>query len=294
VGLCLGGNLFGASPDATFARRALSKLDLLVMLSTTLNTGHVNALAARTLILPVLARDEEPYETTQESMFNFVRLSNGGRPRHDGPRGEVSVLAELARRVLGTTGAFDWTQLADTNAIRALIASVIPELADLRDLHTTRREFHIPGRAIDRPVFSTPTGRAKLAALPIPARASSRPDALRLMTVRSEGQFNTVVYEEEDLYRGQERRDVILLHPDDMTQRKLSHDDAVRVVSDTGAIEPVLVRAFDVRPGNAVMYYPEANVLIARAADPASRTPAFKSTWVTLEAVTRAGTPSAR
>ena len=34
------------------------------------------------------------------------------------------------------------------------------------------------------------------------------------MTVRSEGQFNTVVYEEEDVYRGQDRRDVILLHHD--------------------------------------------------------------------------------
>ena len=33
------------------------------------------------------------------------------------------------------------------------------------------------------------------------------------MTVRSEGQFNTVVYEEEDLYRGQDRRDVILMNP---------------------------------------------------------------------------------
>ena len=32
------------------------------------------------------------------------------------------------------------------------------------------------------------------------------------MTVRSEGQFNTVVYEEEDIYRGQERRDVILMN----------------------------------------------------------------------------------
>ena len=39
---------------------------------------------------------------------------------------------------------------------------------------------------------------------------------LRLMTVRSEGQFNTVVYEEEDIYRGQERRDVILMNPADM------------------------------------------------------------------------------
>ncbi len=33
------------------------------------------------------------------------------------------------------------------------------------------------------------------------------------MTVRSEGQFNTVVYEDEDIYRGQDRRDVILLNP---------------------------------------------------------------------------------
>ncbi len=31
---------------------------------------------------------------------------------------------------------------------------------------------------------------------------------MRLMTIRSEGQFNTVVYEEEDIYRAQDRRDV--------------------------------------------------------------------------------------
>ena len=33
------------------------------------------------------------------------------------------------------------------------------------------------------------------------------------MTVRSEGQFNTVVYEDYDLYRGVDRRDVILRIP---------------------------------------------------------------------------------
>ena len=44
------------------------------------------------------------------------------------------------------------------------------------------------------------------------------------MTVRSEGQFNTVVYEDYDLYRGQERRDVILMHPDDI-QRLALRDD---------------------------------------------------------------------
>jgi molybdopterin-dependent oxidoreductase alpha subunit len=57
-GLCLGGNLYGSNPDATFADEALGCLDMLVMLSTTLNTGHANGLAKTTIVLPVLARDE--------------------------------------------------------------------------------------------------------------------------------------------------------------------------------------------------------------------------------------------
>ena len=96
MGFCLGGNLYGSNPDARYTCEALSRLDMQVYLSTTLNTGHAHGLAEETLILPVLARDEEPQPTTQESMFNFVRLSNGGPPRHDGPRPEVEVIAEIA------------------------------------------------------------------------------------------------------------------------------------------------------------------------------------------------------
>ncbi len=65
-------------------------------LSTTLNTGHAHGLASETIILPVLARDEEPQPTTQESMFNYVRLSDGGPRRHEGPRSEVDVIASIA------------------------------------------------------------------------------------------------------------------------------------------------------------------------------------------------------
>ena len=99
VGFCLGGNLYGSNPDATFAAEALGKLDLLVYLNTTLNTGHAHGLARETIILPVLARDEEPQPTTQESMFNYVRLSDGGPRRHAGPRSEVDVIASIAERV---------------------------------------------------------------------------------------------------------------------------------------------------------------------------------------------------
>jgi len=40
-------------------------------------------------------------------------------------------------------------------------------------------------------------------------------DELMLMTLRSEGQFNTVVYEDEDLYRGNTRRDVVMMAGED-------------------------------------------------------------------------------
>ena len=84
VALCLGGNLFGSNPDAAFASQALGKLELIAYMSTSLNSGHVWGTARETLVLPVLPRDEESQATTQESMFSFVRLSEGGEPRHRG------------------------------------------------------------------------------------------------------------------------------------------------------------------------------------------------------------------
>ena len=59
VAFCLGGNLYGASPDASFSRQAIGRTDMTVYMSTSLNTGHASGLAQEeTIILPVLARDE--------------------------------------------------------------------------------------------------------------------------------------------------------------------------------------------------------------------------------------------
>ena len=88
--LMLGGNLYGSNPDSTFAAEAFSKIGLTTVLSTTLNTHHAHGRSQETIILPVLARDEEPQATTQESMFSYVRLSEGGQSRFEGPRSEVS------------------------------------------------------------------------------------------------------------------------------------------------------------------------------------------------------------
>lgn len=281
VGICLGGNLYGSNPDSNFAAAALAKLDLSVMLSTTLNTGHANGLAKETIILPVLARDEEPEPTTQESMFNFVRLSEGGQRRHPGPRSEVQVIADLGRRLIGDAGVIKWDDLRQTSTIRSWISEVVPGYTKLESIDRTKQEFQIDGRTFHQPHFGTSDGKAVLHVHDLPELKGLGPGELRLMTVRSEGQFNTVVYEEEDLYRNQDRRDVILMHPDDLRRLEIPADSTVIIESDTGKIEGFLARAYeDIRAGNALMYYPEANVLVARTADPKSKTPAFKGVVV--------------
>jgi len=283
VGFCLGGNLYGASPDARFAADAIGRLEMIVYLNTTLNTGHAHGLARTTLVLPVLARDEEPQPTTQESMFNYVRYSDGGPQRLSGPRRELDVITEIADRVVGPVGPVDWRRLRDTHEIRRMIGTVVPGFEAMADGGIERREFTIAGRILHEPYFPTPTGRARLHVHALPELVG-QPGELRLMTVRSEGQFNTVVYEEQDVYRGQERRDVVLLHPQDMAALGLQADQAVRVCSQAGTLGPVRVRPFaHIKPGNALMYYPEANLLVPRRYDPRSKTPAFKSVAVRIE-----------
>ena len=281
TGICLGGNLFGASPDARRTHDAFAKLDFVAYMSTSLNTGHAWGRGRETLILPVLARDEEPQPTTQESMFSYVRMSDGGPRRFDGPRSEVEVLAALALGVLGENSPIDWSAMQQHRRIREAIARIVPGFEKIGAIDDTRREFQITGRTFHEPHFPTATGRAQFHVPTIPAR-NLETNELCLMTLRSEGQFNTVVYEDEDIYRGQERRDVILMHVDDINRLGLREDQPVRVKSAVGEMRRILVRPFDIRPGNAAMYYPESNILVAPIADPQSRTPAFKSVPITV------------
>ena len=280
--ICLGGNLFGSNPDAKFALRALAKLDLIAYLSTTLNTGHAWGRARETLILPVRARDEEPQPTTQESMFNFVRLSDGGPSRYSGPRGEVDIIASLGERVLGDNSPVTWKALTGHCHLRQMIGQIIPGYEKIAALDQTRQEFQVGGRTFHTPCFATPSGKAQFAVHAIPPLAGSG-QQLRLMTVRSEGQFNTVVYEEEDIYRGQDRRNVVLMNRADIERLGLRVDQRVTVRSSAGSLSGILVRDYDIRAGNVLMYFPEANVLVPTTTDPDAKTPAFKCVLVTIE-----------
>jgi molybdopterin-dependent oxidoreductase alpha subunit len=281
----LGGNLFGSNPDRNWAGAALRRIPFTVSLTTHLNEGHVHGRGRTSLVLPVLARDEEPQATTQESMFNFVRISEGGSPATAGEmRSEVAILADLAERIL-PAGPFDWSEVRSHARLRRAIADTVPGYAAIREVEA--REFPIEGRTFHAPEFATPDGRARFAVVPPPEFAPAEGE-LRLMTLRSEGQFNTVVYEEEDVYRGNTRRDVVMMSARDAREHGLGEGDPVDVVTETGRMT-VHVAIVDIRPGNLAMYYPEANAIVPARLDPHSRTPAFKSVAARLEAYSKRG-----
>ncbi|MFN8585887.1 MAG: FdhF/YdeP family oxidoreductase [Dehalococcoidia bacterium] len=271
----LGGNLFASNPDRDWAGRALRNVDLTVALTTKLNEGHVHGRGRTSLILPVLARDEEPQPTTQESMFSYVRLSAGGRPAVRGElRSEVDVIASLAERIL-PPGRFEWSRLRSHAALRETIARTVPGYDQLGLIEGAGGEFHVRGRRFHERASAMPDAKAHFRVTPLPDFTAG-PDEFRLMTLRSEGQFNSVVYDEEDLYRGNTRRDVVMMAQADADRLRVGEGDPVLVTSEAGKMRAV-VAIVDIAAGNLAMYYPEANALVPRRIDPRSKTPAFKS-----------------
>jgi molybdopterin-dependent oxidoreductase alpha subunit len=290
VALLMGGNLFGANPDQTWAERAMARIDCKIFLTTTFNRGHVCGVdGGESLVLPVTARDEEWQPTTQESMFNYVRMSDGGIERLDGVRPEVNILSDIASRVLPHSPV-DFAAFKDHSEIRRAIARTVPGMEALASIDIAKQEFHIRGRLLHTPQFNTPDGRASFQVSPIPGTPVSPADAeapFVLSTVRSEGQFNTIVYEYSDSYRGSKDRWVVMMNENDMTDHGLREDDRVTLRSAQGRMGDVRVQAYDLPRGSLMAYFPEANVLTSTAVDPRSKTPAFKSTPVWLEDILR-------
>ena len=281
--LIMGGNLFSATPNSQWAQAALDKIPFKVYLTTTLNQGHVTGMeTSEALILPVTARDEEWQPTTQESMFNYVRLSDGGIDRLHNVKPEVEILCEFGKRLLPNS-ALDFQKFKQHDSIRAAIAATIPGLSELKDIAHTKQEFTIANRLFDKPVFNTHNGKAQFQINTLPAAMINDEYPFLLASIRSEGQFNSIIYEENDSYRGTDTRWSILMNKEDIEDLDIHIGDCVNIKSPQGEMHAVKVFAFDVPRGNVMAYYPEANVLISTTHDPRSKTPAFKSVPVQIE-----------
>ncbi len=286
--MILGGNLYQASPDSKWAKVSLDSVKFKVFLTTTLNLGHVHCTdSSETLILPVTARDEEPEPTTQESMFNYVRLSDGGIKRIADARSEVTIISELAHKILSIKNTsigkdirnkphtFNFKKLKSHQTVREIIADCIPDLKKLKEIAETKKEFHIQNRILHSSQFSTTRGKCKFITNRL--NIKENPDyPLRLMTVRSEGQFNSIIYEENDSYRNIDQRWAVLMNEHDIKTMHLKVGDKVDIESVHGTMLAVTLYSFDLPQGDVMAYYPEANCLVDKAHDGRSKTPAFK------------------
>lgn len=280
VAVMLGGNLLASNPDTEYARQAMNAIPLKCFINSTMNMSHVHGVEQEVLILPMRVRDEEAQATTQESMFNFVRLSDGGINRFKSLMSEVEIICALADKLIDKR-LFDFSLFKSHERIRNFIGKVVPGFTKLSAIGESKEEFHIEGRTYHTPHFSTEDGKAHLNY----HRFSPRPDKVFMLTsVRSEGQFNSIIFDERDTYRGQPDRWVVLMNSKDIAALGLKAGDKVNISTKTGRMSAVRVSPFDVRQGNVMTYYPEANILIPRTTDSRSKTPAFKSVAVDIQA----------
>jgi molybdopterin-dependent oxidoreductase alpha subunit len=283
----VGGNLYSATPNSQWAAEALNNIDFKLFLTTTLNQGHLYGVEdSDVLILPVRARDEEEQSTTQESMFNYVRLSDGGIDRLDNVRSEVSILASIGKQLLEEINPLcpvDFSQFEQHETIRETIANTVTGMEALKDIGVAKQEFHVRNRVMHTPDFKTATKKAHFMTHPIPV-ANQQVDnyPFLLASVRSEGQFNSIIYEETDSYRFNAGRNSVFLSFTDMASLGVVNGDKVDVISAQGAMKDVIVQRFDLPQGNVMAYYPEANVLAEHQLDPRSLTPNFKSIAVNI------------
>ncbi len=103
--------------------------------------------------------------------------------------------------------------------------------------------------------------------------------------MRSEGQFNTIIYEEHDTYRYKAPRDALFLNREDMARvRPHSKASRVTIASDSGQHGRRRHRRSTCRAARRWPITPKPMCSCGTAVDPRSKTPAFKSVPVWIEA----------
>jgi molybdopterin-dependent oxidoreductase alpha subunit len=298
----LGGNFVRAVPDRDRIEPAWSRLRLTVQVATKLNRSHL-VHGAVSYILPCLGRIEIDRQDGVEqsvSVEDSTGCMHGSRGRAEPAastlRSEPQIVAALALALLPENPAVPWRRWAhDYASVRDAIALTYPEI--FHDFNARMWEpggFRRPVAAAQRQ-WKTPNGRANFTTptdlTGDPDQAPIGGDVLRLFTLRSDSQFNTTIYNEDDRFRGiKNGRKVLLMNPQDMTRLGLSEGQLVqaRAVANDGferRLGGLRLVAYNVPAGCIGGYYPECNVLLPlwHYAEE-SKVPAAKSISVTLHA----------
>jgi molybdopterin-dependent oxidoreductase alpha subunit len=292
----LGGNFLRAAPDTERLEAAWSGLGLTVHVATRLNRTHLVPGRAAWL-LPCLGRIEidrqggGPQTVTVEDSTGCFHASDGvAEPADPNLRSELAIVAAIAQATLPPSAEVPWAQWThDYGRVRDAIEATWPEV--FKDFNARRHEpggMPRPNAARQR-IWKTDSGKACFVLPPAPEPAPGE-GVLRLMTLRSDDQFNTTVYSLDDRFRNVwGTRSVLLMHPDDMAARGLAEGDALLVhgVADDGHVRRLAgLRAlpYDLPAGSVAGYFPECNPLVPLAHHAeGSQVPAAKCVPVRVE-----------
>jgi len=104
-----------------------------------------------------------------------------------------------------------------------------------------------------------------------------------LTSVHSEGQFNTIIYSEEDVYRRQSHRQLLFISAEDLEMLELKAQDKADVSNATGTMRSLELALYDIKPGNVMCYFPKASILVLQSVIQRSRAPSFISNSVSIK-----------
>ncbi|MBA2935550.1 FdhF/YdeP family oxidoreductase [Sphingomonas sp. CGMCC 1.13654] len=273
----LGGNFLRAVPETGAMEEAWPRLDVSVQIATKLNRNHLFA-GRVTYLLPCLGRIEQdvqasgPQAVSTEDSTSCIHGSRGkAKPASPYLLSEPAIVAGIAKRILDDNPKVDWDGwVADYSTIRDAIEDTYPAI--FKDYN---KRLFTPGgvwkgnKASER-IWETPSKRAEFLT-PGEISATGFKDAdgrYRLITLRSNDQFNTTIYGYHDRFRGiKGTRDVLLMHETDIAAAGLAEGQIVALESDAGdgvqrRRDGMIVTPYDIPRGCLGAYYPEANVLI--------------------------------
>ena len=274
----LGGNFLRAIPDHGVMTEAWATLPFTVHIATKLNKGHLTP-GKQSWLLPCLGRMEEDRQAagrqavSMEDSFSHIYGSVGkAKPASDALLSEPAIVAEIAKRVLPPNRNIDWDAwVGDYARVRTAIENTYPDLfGDYNERLFERGGFWKGNKASHRE-WETKSGKAEFN---VPRALSAtgfadREGRLRLVTLRSNDQFNTTIYGYDDRFRGiKGTRQVVMMGKADQAKLGVSDGDIVALEGDADdgverVVEGLRVVDYDLPEGTIAGYYPELNMLIA-------------------------------
>ncbi|MBZ8138369.1 formate dehydrogenase [Rubrivivax gelatinosus] len=290
----LGGNFVRAVPDHHRVEPAWRELALTVHVATKLNRTHLLPGHA-SYLLPCLGRIErdeqqgQPQTVTVEDSTACIHASRGRHAPADARLlSEPRIVAGLAKATLAPNPQVPWDEwTADYARIRDAIEAAFPD-----DFHDFNARMGQPG-GFPRPLaaaerrWNTASGRAEFQvpeALDAAFVGDGGADVLRLVTLRSNDQFNTTVYGYDDRLRGiHGSREILLMNADDMHERGIEEGHRLVLASAAGdgitrEVPGLRATRYELPRGCCAGHFPECNAVIPLAQHALhSHVPAAKS-----------------